>query len=263
MDKLQSLTGGRVTILDIAGLPNLLLAVVPGRKSDVAQHPAALRAPRRRPAIAGSYFGAPTMPLWVANLRATDRDLDPIDARRPRSRRRQRWRVRSGRGCGQGRRHDAAAKYEARTTRVIPVDLQPGLANSALAGSGSGRRYHPVQHRRGLQAHEHAHKQQGHQLRKMSPSRPAIPTAAAAMARFCGLTILPSTPPEVLAEAISTGSSPAWVALLAPGAPRSSAMLAEVVPGDGHADRAEDREQASSHPRRPAMHPARNRPAPA
>ncbi len=45
-------------------------------------------------------------------------------------------------------------------------------------------------------------------LRNSSPSRPDMPTAAAAMARFCGLTILPSTPPEELAPAISTGSNP-------------------------------------------------------
>src|SRR4051794_233914 len=50
-------------------------------------------------------------------------------------------------------------------------------------------------------------------LRKISPSLPDIPTAAAAMARFCGLTILPSTPPEEFAAAISTGSSPAWPAV--------------------------------------------------
>ena len=37
-------------------------------------------------------------------------------------------------------------------------------------------------------------------LRNSSPSRPAMPTAAAAMARFCGETILPSTPPERVAR---------------------------------------------------------------
>ena len=59
-------------------------------------------------------------------------------------------------------------------------------------------------------------------LRKMSPSRPAMPTAAAAIARFCGLTILPSTPPEEFAAAISTGSSPALAAVCTCRAPNSA-----------------------------------------
>src|SRR5665647_2695379 len=46
-------------------------------------------------------------------------------------------------------------------------------------------------------------------LRKTSPSLPDRPTAAAAIARFWGETILPSTPPEELAAAISAGLSPA------------------------------------------------------
>src|SRR3984957_9552451 len=48
--------------------------------------------------------------------------------------------------------------------------------------------------------------------RKMSPSLPCTPTAAAAMARFCGEIILPSTPPELLPAAISTGDRPALAA---------------------------------------------------
>ena len=46
------------------------------------------------------------------------------------------------------------------------------------------------------------------------------------MARFCGLTILPSTPPEEFAPAISTGSSPAGPAVCTWSAPNSA--LAEV-----------------------------------
>src|SRR3954464_9951925 len=45
-------------------------------------------------------------------------------------------------------------------------------------------------------------------FRNRSPSLPAIPTAAAAIARFCGLIILPSTPPELFAAASSTLESP-------------------------------------------------------
>ena len=63
-------------------------------------------------------------------------------------------------------------------------------------------------------------------LRKMRPSCPAIPTAEAAIARFCGLIILPSTPPEVLAAASSTGSSPAFTPVCTCRAPNSA--LAEV-----------------------------------
>ena len=48
--------------------------------------------------------------------------------------------------------------------------------------------------------------------RKSSPSWPAMPTAAAPMARFCGDTILPSTPPELLAAAISVGDRLAFSA---------------------------------------------------
>ena len=76
-----------------------------------------------------------------------------------------------------------------------------------------------------------AHEQQEPRLqpntfRNSSPSWPAMPTAAAAIARFCGLTILPMTPPEVLAAASSTGSRPAAAAVCTCRAPNSA--LAEV-----------------------------------
>jgi hypothetical protein len=48
--------------------------------------------------------------------------------------------------------------------------------------------------------------------RNTSPSLPAIPVAAAPMARFCGEIILPSTPPELLAAVSSTGWTPAALA---------------------------------------------------
>src|SRR5476651_2852432 len=56
-------------------------------------------------------------------------------------------------------------------------------------------------------------------LRKMSPSLPDMPTAAAAIARFWGEIILPSTPPEELAAAITAGLSPALAAALTCNAP--------------------------------------------
>src|SRR3712207_6750270 len=49
-------------------------------------------------------------------------------------------------------------------------------------------------------------------LRNRSDSRPTMPTAVAAIVRFCGLIILPTTPPEVLAATRSVGSSPAFCA---------------------------------------------------
>src|SRR5450631_2652133 len=57
--------------------------------------------------------------------------------------------------------------------------------------------------------------------RKMWPSLPDIPTAAAAIARFWGEIILPSTPPEELAAAIRAGLSPALVAAETCNAPNS------------------------------------------
>src|SRR6185295_14667519 len=57
--------------------------------------------------------------------------------------------------------------------------------------------------------------------RKMSPSLPSRPTAAAAMARFCGEIILPRTPPELFDAAISTSESPAWFAAVTCSAPNN------------------------------------------
>ena len=67
---LHRLSGGRVTLLDIAGLPNLTLTVV-GRKSGVPRSTPLLCVPHDGGwLVAGSYFGGPKMPLWVGNLRA-------------------------------------------------------------------------------------------------------------------------------------------------------------------------------------------------
>jgi hypothetical protein len=56
----------------------------------------------------------------------------------------------------------------------------------------------------------------------MSPSLPASPTAAAPIARFWGEIILPSTPPELLAEASSTSERPAPFAASTWSAPNSA-----------------------------------------
>jgi deazaflavin-dependent oxidoreductase (nitroreductase family) len=70
---LQKASRGRVSVLDIAGLPNLMLTVV-GRKSGIPRQTPLLCVPDGDTwLIAGSYFGGPKTPLWVANLRATER----------------------------------------------------------------------------------------------------------------------------------------------------------------------------------------------
>lgn len=67
---LQRITKGRVTILDIAGLPNLMLTVI-GRKSGLPRSNPLLCVPDDdRILIAGSYFGGPREPVWVKNLEA-------------------------------------------------------------------------------------------------------------------------------------------------------------------------------------------------
>lgn len=74
LDKLiQRLTGGRLSILRIAGLPNLMLTVV-GRKTGIPRTTPLLCVPYRGGhLIAGSNFGGPRMPVWVGNVRAADR----------------------------------------------------------------------------------------------------------------------------------------------------------------------------------------------
>lgn len=67
---LQRGSGGRVTILDVAGLPNLMLTVT-GRKSGLPRSTPLLCVPDGdRILIAGSYFGGPTEPMWVKNVEA-------------------------------------------------------------------------------------------------------------------------------------------------------------------------------------------------
>lgn len=73
LDKqIQRSTRGRWSILRIAGLPNLMLTVK-GRKSGVPRTTPLLCVPYEKDyLIAGSYFGGPTTPIWVGNVRAAD-----------------------------------------------------------------------------------------------------------------------------------------------------------------------------------------------
>ncbi|WP_148573415.1 nitroreductase family deazaflavin-dependent oxidoreductase [Nocardioides caldifontis] len=67
---LQRLTRGRVSILDVAGLPNITLTVV-GRKSGAPRSTPLLAVPRGQDwLVAGSNFGGPKQPVWVVNLEA-------------------------------------------------------------------------------------------------------------------------------------------------------------------------------------------------
>lgn len=119
---LQKVSRGKVTILDIAGLPNLALTV-PGRKSGVPRTTPLLCVPHDGGwLIAGSYFGGPKMPLWVHNLRATDRAEiawqgrpTPVDWREVEGEERAAmWQVMLATWPN-------FAKYEERTNRQIPV----------------------------------------------------------------------------------------------------------------------------------------------
>lgn len=70
--KLQALSRGRVGILDVAGLPNLMLTVA-GRKSGIPRSTPLLCVPWQGGwLIAGSNFGGPKPPVWTVNLRAAE-----------------------------------------------------------------------------------------------------------------------------------------------------------------------------------------------
>ena len=72
MDMLiQRVTRGRLTLLDIAGVPNLVLTV-PGRMSGIPRSTPLLCVPQGRDIlIAGSNFGGQKEPMWVKNIEAT------------------------------------------------------------------------------------------------------------------------------------------------------------------------------------------------
>ena len=71
LDKLiQRVTRGHLSLLTIAGLPNLMLTVT-GRKSGIARETPLLCVPYGEGIlIAGSYFGSPKEPIWVKNIEA-------------------------------------------------------------------------------------------------------------------------------------------------------------------------------------------------
>ncbi len=71
-NRFQKLTRGRYCLVDLAGLPSLLLTV-PGRMCGVPRSTNLLTVPDGADwLIAGSFFGDPRPPAWAANLRATE-----------------------------------------------------------------------------------------------------------------------------------------------------------------------------------------------
>ena len=69
---LRRLTGGRITLLTFAGLPELFLTVA-GRRTGRVRTTPLLCVPRDGSwLVAGSNWGAPRPPDWVSNLAAAD-----------------------------------------------------------------------------------------------------------------------------------------------------------------------------------------------
>ena len=125
---LARLTGGRVTLVRLAGLPSLVLTVA-GRKSGVPRSTPVLCVPSPDGyLVAGSNFGGPTLPVWVLNVRHADTVQIAVDGKEMTAVPRELT----------GDERDAAwrhmnetwpnyAKYAERTDRTIPVFLMAPL----------------------------------------------------------------------------------------------------------------------------------------
>jgi len=119
---LRAASGDRVTLLRIAGLPSLWLTTT-GRRSGHRRTTPLLCVPHQGSyLVAGSNWGAPTLPAWVLNLRArpeatvsVDRRRVPVRAREVEGQERaELWEVMLGTWPNY-------AKYAERTAREIPV----------------------------------------------------------------------------------------------------------------------------------------------
>lgn len=120
-------TGGRFGLLDLAGLPHLMLTV-PGRRTGIARTTPLLCVPHEGAfLVAGSNWGAPTLPAWVHNLRAhpealvhhRGRDVEVVAREVGGPERDDLWQVML-------RTWPNYASYARRTSRVIPVfELTP------------------------------------------------------------------------------------------------------------------------------------------
>ncbi len=122
----QRVSKGRVTILDLAGLPNLMLTVK-GRKSGVPRTTPLLCVPYEDGnLIAGSNFGQLKPPVWVVNVRAAIEKGEPV--RVTQDGRQQQARAREVTGPEREQLWARMvetwpnyAKYAERTDRTIPV----------------------------------------------------------------------------------------------------------------------------------------------
>lgn len=121
---LHRLTGGRLTLLRVAGLPSMLLTVT-GRKSGVPRSTPLLCVPSQDGfLVAGSNFGGQKLPVWVYNVRSADTVTVTVDGKAhtvvPRellgADREQAW-------AHMLNTWPNYAKYAERTERVIPVFL--------------------------------------------------------------------------------------------------------------------------------------------
>ena len=123
---LHRLSRGRLTVLDIAGLPNLNLTVK-GRKSGIERTTPLLCVPDRQASgdtwlIAGSYFGGPKMPLWVGNLRAAGEATIEVGKQTIKVRATELTEAdRAAAWTTMLKTWPNYAKYEERTDRLIPV----------------------------------------------------------------------------------------------------------------------------------------------
>lgn len=120
--RLQRLTRGRLTLLDLAGLPNLVLTA-PGRRSGILRSTPLLCVPDQGTwLVAGSYFGSPSMPAWVHNLRAAGGATVTVDAHSCEvSAEELSGEQRAAAWATMLRTWPNYAHYEARTDRLIPV----------------------------------------------------------------------------------------------------------------------------------------------
>ncbi len=130
--RLQKATKGKVTVLDIAGLPNLALTV-PGRKSGIPRTTPLLCVPHDGGwLVAGSYFGGPDVPLWVGNLRAATTARVRVDGvEHEVTQREVEGDERAAMWAVMLETWPNFAKYEERTTRVIPVFYLEPVAGRA------------------------------------------------------------------------------------------------------------------------------------
>lgn len=119
---IHRLTRGRFGLLDLAGLPHLVLTV-PGRRTGVPRTTPLLCVPRGDSwLVAGSNFGAPKPPLWVLNLRAAEQVSVRFRGREHAAT----WRELDGEERGRAWAVMTATwpnydHYAANTDRIIPV----------------------------------------------------------------------------------------------------------------------------------------------